>query len=546
MALTIKAQIKDGASGRRERAESSTHDGSTFYVTSLRDYERELNQANNSVLARGLRFKQTSHPLTPDPSPSTRSVLGLAHDNESNSDGSLAAFPNRGLAWEMDFVMKYLDYVFPFLFPFYRPPLVGTSRAWLLSFLRQNDAVFHSMLSLSSFFFTVALRDIFPSERHSCKSVIWGQVAKQADISFEITQKDLMEINSSGAQASLLQKARIMETIVQLLTFELFIGKLASWDVHLSPALALFEDIFEKPSRVASTKTGLSCVLEDLGWPPSSYPGLQRPLWNPDQAAFRFFTAILLFYDIVASTSLQRAPRLRSHHSRLLADLAPEEIAESLDLSAFIGCQNWVLQAVGDIAALDEWKQEMKETGCLVQAELVERGDIISRILERGIISLDAGPTVDFHKPSIGFLQPYSPTGFQNMRKGLSLEPTRIWAHAAQIYVDIVVSGWLPSAPRVRQNVARVITLLQAAQSAAQMRTFAWPLCVAGCLAEGDEQEQEFDRIIAGAGDLQLLSAVQEAGRIMKAVWSRRRSLDYQTWDISACFGALGTPALLV
>lgn len=83
--------------------------------------------------------------------------MGLA--NEVPQDKVAALFPSLGQGWEMDFVMIYLDYVWPFLFPFYRPPLVGTSRAWTLASLQQSRAVFHSVLSLSSFFFTFGLKD---------------------------------------------------------------------------------------------------------------------------------------------------------------------------------------------------------------------------------------------------------------------------------------------------------------------------------------------------------------------------------------------------
>jgi hypothetical protein len=286
------------------------------------------------------------------------------------------------------------------------------------------------------------------------------------------------------------------------------------------------------------------------------WPGHRRPFpfsnvlfGTLTRRPFVFFTAILLFVDIVASTSLERAPRLRSHHSRLLADLAPEEIAGPVDLSAFVGCQNWVLLAVGEIAALDAWKKEMKWAGSLSRLELVERANSISQVLEQGLASLDTSPPPpsDTHNNnSIGRLQPYYHASLQFTGKSLSAAPTRIWAHAAQIYLSVVVSGWVPSDAQVRHDVAQILTLLRAVDSAAQMHTFAWPICVAGCLAEGDAQEQEFSTTITGTGDLQLLSAVRESGRIMKAVWKSRQSLDAETWDMAACFRVLGTPALLV
>jgi len=188
-----------------------------------------------------------------------KSILDLGHDSPQSAASSSATLTSPGRAWEMDFTTIYLDYVFPFLFLFYRPPLVGTTRAWLLSFIRQNSAVFHSVLSLSSFF-TVALKDVF-GEREPCKSVVWRQVVNQAAMSFETIQKDLAEISDANAHVGLLQKAHLMEAIVQLPVFELFVSRSADWNIYLRLAITLFKDIFEEASRTNVAGPGLECVL---------------------------------------------------------------------------------------------------------------------------------------------------------------------------------------------------------------------------------------------------------------------------------------------
>lgn len=203
-------------------------------------------------------------------------------------------------------------------------------------------------------------------------------------------QKDLAAISSPDSQAGLLEKARILGAIVQLLVFDLFVGKSADWNTYLTPAITLFEDILRQSSTSLPTKPGFMGVLTQMAWPSPSFAGFEgRPIWNTDQAAFRFFTAILLFLDIVSSTSLERAPRLCSHHSRILAGVAPDEVADPLDLSAFVGAQNWALLAVGKAAALDEWKKRMMRAGQLSRLELRERTNNIFQALEQGLASLD-------------------------------------------------------------------------------------------------------------------------------------------------------------
>ncbi|KAJ9131803.1 Fungal transcriptional regulatory protein, N-terminal [Pleurostoma richardsiae] len=561
MAKTIKAQVRDGVSSRRERRARTS---SAFIVSSQRDFEGVRAKSSTQV-----RFGRSTPPSSEKKSsadkPSGEAVpvneAGQAPPDDSSPDrenetlfkpaSTLAALHSIGDIWETDSIMIYLDYVFPFLFPFYRPPLVGTSRAWLLPFISQNATVYSSVLSLSAYFFTIALKDVFPEERYVCKSVMWAQAVKQADKCFETIRKDLMETTASELRTTLFNKARIMQSIIHLLMFELFIGNSNNWISHLTPALAIFEDVVEQYSQFSPEKLGLECVLEQLPGPPSSYPGVLRPLWNPNQSAFRFFTAALLYIDIVASTSLERAPVLRSYQSRLLADLAPDQVATSLDLSSFVGCENWVLIAVGDISALDAAKKEMESAGRAFLPELLERASRIFKTLETGIAKLRADQLHISNRDNISGskfdpLQPYFHANLHLTGKRLSAAPTRIWAHAARIYLSVVVSGWIPSDAQIRQDVAQILSLLRHVDSAAQMHTFAWPVCVAGCLAQGDAEQEEFVAIITETGNPQLLSALHESRRIMEAVWMMRGPRDGETWDIATCLRVMGSPALLV
>ncbi|KAG7152883.1 Pestheic acid cluster transcriptional regulator 3 like protein [Verticillium longisporum] len=58
---------------------------------------------------------------------------------------------------DLNFIMIYLDHVFPFLFPYYRPSLPEGGRGWVLSLLKSNKAVYHTALSLGSYYFSLVL-----------------------------------------------------------------------------------------------------------------------------------------------------------------------------------------------------------------------------------------------------------------------------------------------------------------------------------------------------------------------------------------------------
>ena len=573
MVERFKNQIKNGSSRRRNY--QITKAGHRFIIVSEQDYADELptegrvtppEEGTSTCKAAeessgsnpgGITSAATMPPVSlvqadleessslPHGSYSIRrpelsqTILNLAGDRpRPHSVSRISSFPR---AWEMDFIMMYLDYVLPVLFPFYHPPLAGTGRSWLLTFLTQSDAIYYSVISMSSYFFTVGLNEAYPGKHENCKSLVWDQVLKQADLSFEMIQHDLAVANRPGVQNTLLEKARLMESIIQMLIFELFLGKSTNWATHLSPALALFEEMYKKHTLSLNTKPVLLRILEELSWPSDNEVDFGRIIWNPDQAAFRFFTAILITLDIVAATSLEQAPRLRNYHSYLLGDVQPDEVSVPIDLSAFVGCQNWALLSVGSVAALHAWKKEMKGKGSLSVPELVERAQEISQTLDGGLSRLQS--TRSSNARNNNRLQPY----YHHARlisSEISLTATRVWACAARIYLEVVVSGWQPSNTKIQQNSEEVLSIIENMETADHARALAWPICIAGCVAETGVRER-FNKITARIGDQQTSSSIREAWEIMNSVWSYRESTDREAWDIAACFRILGSPALL-
>lgn len=445
----------------------------------------------------------------------------------------------------MDFIMMYLDFVFPSLFPFYHPPLAGTGRAWLLTFLTQSDAIFYSVISLSSYFFIVGLNDAHPGKHENCGSLVWDQVLKQADLSFATIQHDLAEANRPGAQVTPLEKARLMECIIQMLLFESFLGKSASWVIHLSPAIALFEDLYKQHDLPSRTKPVLHEILEGMTWPSDIELDFGRHIWNPDQSAFRFFVATLTFLDIVAATTLEEAPRLHTYHSHILGDVKPDDVDVPIDLSAFVGCHNWVLRSVASIAALDAWKKDMYRTGSLSVSELVEQAREITRALHRGLSRLEACKASQ--SAGAGGNSRFQPYYYHTKMRSadLSAMATRVWACAAHIYLEVVVSGWQPSNAKIRQNVVEMLAIIENLETSDHVRALAWPICVAGCVAEAG-MERRFAAIVSEVVDQRVSSTIREVREIMEAVWRHRESTNRDTWNLAACFRILGSPVLLI
>ncbi|EHK48414.1 hypothetical protein TRIATDRAFT_54121 [Trichoderma atroviride IMI 206040] len=528
MTAQIKSQIKERAGYRRERRHASAGVARFAKTAQARDDLNFINlvpkgdfaggglnshiDATNETTRQGAAADLSKRKIC-DAAP------GLSLTTKFDGPGPDPDMMFYGEDYDMDFLMKYLDNVFPLIFPFYQTPLLGPGRGWIFSFLSQSKVAFHSVLGISSYFFTVALSETYSAEEHKqCKAVVWSRLVRQADMCFNMLQQDIQELNAQGEKANLLDKVRVMESIVQFLTFEVALGRSANWSNHLSPTIALFLDILHNHTD----KTAASMLFDILN------NIKQRPLyaiqegyyvWDNRQECFRFFTGLLLFIDVVASTSLERPPQLLELHPQLLFDGDDGTYGKgeaTIRLSNLIGCRNWTIRVIADISALDAWKKENMRKGVDYKTELIDRASHITRMLE------DGGSQIDGDANS-----------------------TKIWSYSARIYLAVVISGWMPLMPEVRSNVAHALQLLNTMTGSSQLRALAWPLCVIGCMAE-QTQEQAFRDIFAGLDKPTLIGTLDEALRVMESVWQIRGSMNSEAWDVQACLNILGTPALLI
>ena len=123
---------------------------------------------------------------------------------------------------------------------------------------------------------------------------------------------------------------------------------------------------------------------------------------------------------------------------------------------------------------------------------------------------------------------------------------TRVWAHAALIYLLVVVSGWQSASVDVHYHVGRVIELLTHQISPPMLlRTMVWPFCVAGCLAES-AQEAHFSRMVEALQPPSVFGTARKALEIMENVWRNRDAGDDTNRDLATCFRNQGDLVLLV
>ncbi|KAI0509106.1 fungal-specific transcription factor domain-containing protein [Xylaria bambusicola] len=565
MADELKAQVKQKANERRERKWGllpTMTDFSPSAQEQRQESDRVMSDAGDPVPSED-GYNPSSTTLSessqsPAGSSSTSASSPPTNDESQMSAGhhqpvrpAVGSFPEHRSEVEVNFTMIYLDYVVPFLFPFYRPCLLESSRGWMLVLLMKNRALFHTALSLANWLYAV-LFDSLNGQHSACRRANWAELQVHQETAIKALQEDIKALNERGVANAFLESVGCMQSVIQLLEFDIAMADMSNWQAHHDVAVALFDQLITHHA-VAPMGSWMS-ILDRIGAPFFRVRvENERHILASDQSAFKFYTAYLLWIDVIAATALGTAPRLQKYHAELLHGDDPV-----IQLGDYVGCESWVVLEIAEAAALATWKREQHSKGSLSMIELVHRACAIQTRLRTKMASLPSVPTSDragnIYDPSAYHpVTPYS--GFHEMlaessskkSQAVSLH-TRIWAQATMTYVMVLASGLQPSLPEIQTSVEATMALLRALPSPLALRTVIWPFALTGCLAPAG-QEAFFTGLVADMGAMHVFGTVREALNIMQSVWQHRESgccAEPQMWDVATCFSVLGHLSLLV
>ncbi|EGU88406.1 hypothetical protein FOXB_01073 [Fusarium oxysporum f. sp. conglutinans Fo5176] len=138
-------------------------------------------------------------------------------------------------------------------------------------------------------------------------------------------------------------------------------------------------------------------------------------------------------------------------------------------MADLMGCYNWVMIAIGDLAHLQAWKKDMKQQGRLSVPELARRGQRIEKRLQDGITELkrtaNAGASIRGNIPPAPWV-------------------SHIFALASLVLSSTIVSGPWVSLPEVKDAISESVIMLRDWPPAIPLRGLVWPLYIIGCMAE--------------------------------------------------------------
>ncbi|KUL83746.1 hypothetical protein ZTR_08665 [Talaromyces verruculosus] len=430
----------------------------------------------------------------------------------------------------------YLEQLLPFLFPFYQPSPLEGGRAWILE-MTKSRIIRQAILCQSSYFFSLM--------RGATNGHIeWDTVLSQTKDAFEMLRQSLEYINGPGTteQHGINCTIKILVSIIHIQHFEITVLNFNNCYAHLNAALALFRQLLDDPTTIgiAAPNSSFDDIMRRLNPGSASWPAHLQYVSIPssEQAAFRFSSTLLILDDIIASMVLQEPPQLYKYHRSLLGTIDGVENEPSIDFEDAIACQNWVILQIGEIAVLDAWKHERKRAGNLDVIELVHRATAIRDTLETRLAQLETNPFTDSTSNLDSFIAYYTQQSKMPASKCVSV--SRVWAHAALIYLFVVVSGWQPASVNVRYHRGQILELLSQVSPPALLRTMVWPFCVAGCLAE-PAQESHLRAMVEALQPPSIFGTVHKALEIMEYAWH-----NHDLEDLAMCFKSQGDLVLLV
>jgi hypothetical protein len=433
---------------------------------------------------------------------------------------------------EAELLMHYLDHVFALQFRFHTPSVANGGRGWLLWLLTETKPLYHAALSLGALHqHSLLARSVRGQRYHDTLNEL-NEHHNRALQELQIFLQSSYEV-STGAGSGRKRRLQILACGVQFISFELFRGGTSQWQVHLD-ALATVVRGMDSVGNNTSPGT------HDPGTPSGNEPH------RLESNAEDFLVGAVLWFDIMSCASTNEAPRLRAEALDLLQG--------QIDLANIIGCQPWVALAVGDIAALSAWKTEATSTCSLSFWKLFEQGDPIRKRLADGIASLRTEIDESFaalglsHLGTMGAYLVLTNPGVQ--QEAFIRAITLVFAHAAQVYLNTVISGADPKLDDVRNSVVDTMNALQELQficDTQALRNLIWPICIAGSMAEDVPTQSYFGSLIQDLGEeAHAFGNTTDTLRIMQKCWASRDNNGSEVWDWAAAMESLGQRVLLV
>ncbi|KAF5541168.1 C6 zink-finger PRO1A [Fusarium phyllophilum] len=304
------------------------------------------------------------------------------------------------------------------------------------------------------------------------------------------------------------------ETLVEIIT-DVLRGSATNWQPHLNAMSSIAVMMHNQPQLAQSVYQ------------------LPTPLFEGKAtAAMAFHLPVLLWMDLLACVATREAPRLP--YDKWL------EPNCTFQLAHIMGCRNSVMKSIGDLAVLSQWKSDCLKRGSLDPKTFQTKRQHIEDELEN-VMDATSMAAMESQRLSSSHKKPE-----QRPEQDCV---TRIFAAAALAQLAALTTQVLKSISTTiaRRGVSRVILEIKVASQIVSPRQLSWPICVAGCLADRDQQP--FFEALLGSVLSEETGMIGNCGTvrdILRACWSNKAEQPDHQWDCSSTMKQLGVYALLI
>jgi len=237
---------------------------------------------------------------------------------------------------------------------------------------------------------------------------------------------------------------------------------------------------------------------------------------------------IVMWFDIISSITLMRAPKYLALYRRLFGHAgvywsASQLGEDNLDLRTdfLSACPDEVMIAIGEVSALAEWKTAELRNGCLSVRELIRQGDEIEQQLRHHRSSGTNSAEVD-QVPLHPNVPQLSDSGNTTLFPSDDIRrlTADIFREAVVLYLHTVLSDANPAVPEISASASTIMQLMNELPASEVDRSLVFPIYIAGCLTDDPVHRN----ILRGRlqGQDQTIGNLLQTCAAMETVWKKR------------------------
>ncbi|KAF5639257.1 C6 zink-finger PRO1A [Fusarium sp. NRRL 52700] len=388
---------------------------------------------------------------------------------------------------EAQYLVHYLDYIFPIQYAFYVDAPDQGGRGWLFFLLERNAPLRNAALTLSAFHQHTF--SPYHTENQENELLQYHTKALQ-ELRHVVRHRDV------GASADNIEEwLKFLAGGMFLISFEVFQGGTNNWQAHFNALVSVIQNLTSSDFEF------------DTSNPSSPDFDFQRGM----NTAQKFILSNLVWIDILAPLATGTAPRL-PYHDWLNAG--------KIDMSRVMGCSNCIMIAIGDMMALNSKAITMDNEALRIAID-----DLEKRIHNGIDAASDDGSTLTPTNRSV----------------------THLFAAAALVQLYTLASDHNITSPDPHSAVSRVVEVLDNLPSYISLRATPWPLCVAGSMAL-PPNEKYFDNLLTKLMD-HAEAGFTNCGTVysvMQNAWKQRQRDPSRAWSARQSMEDMGICALLI